>query len=98
MMKKNTKVIPPDVVFYDGKYYDEDGEIKVFPVFLGVEGENFASADDFGNIHDTDPEIKIKEVFYSKKISEYGKFKNEQDEETLVVINEQIGLTKEEFF
>ena len=86
-----------NITFYNDKYNNIDNEITVFPVFLGIEADNFGDYNDFGvEIDDLAEPIRINEVYYTKKISEYRKFNDDDDE--IITVSEKVGLTKEEFF
>src|SRR5690554_582733 len=84
-----------DVIFYNDRFKD----VEVFPIFLGRPKENFPDltpetelVEIYGQF--IGDEFEIKETYYSKQ--EFEILIDENDDE--VIIKDDIGLSKEEFF
>jgi len=80
-----------DIKFYDGVYDD----VSVFPIFLGVDIENFTySSSVHGGVLNS-VNIDIEETFYPEEAFEhYHHTQNASD----TYIKQRYGLTKEKFF
>src|SRR5690554_563738 len=85
-----------DVIFYNDRFKD----VEVFPVFLGRPKENFPDLTPETDLVEAygqfiGDEFEIKETYYSKQEFEIL-IDEENDNE--VIIKDNIGLSKEEFF
>ena len=84
-----------EVDFYKGNF----DNLQVFPVFLGILGENFLVdlsnlEEEYGDIINDSSPTEISDTFYSNQTNDYMIDSNDN----ITVIKEEFGLTKKEFF
>jgi hypothetical protein len=80
-----------DIKFYDGVYDD----VNVFPIFLGIDTENFTYSSSVHGAVQNSVNIDIDETFYPEEDFEhYHHTQNQAD----TYIKQRYGLTKEKFF
>lgn len=83
-----------DIKFYESTYQD----LEIFPIFLGIDGENFEyDVGTYGQVYNAE-NIDIEDVFYPLTDFEY--FKDYTLDPPVVgdVITNIVGLTKDKFF
>lgn len=83
-----------DFKFYESTYQD----LEIFPIFLGIDGENFEyDSATYGQVYNAE-NIDVEDVFYPSTDFEY--FKDYTLDPPVVgdVITNIVGLTKDKFF
>lgn len=83
-----------EVSFYKGRLDNLD----FFPVYLGIEGENFQSLDDYGEVLDIEP-VRVQETFRPEKDFEFNGIVDENGEiENVKLVSALVNLDRKTFF
>lgn len=83
-----------DITFYEATYQD----LEIFPIFLGVDGENFEyDSLTYGSVYNAQ-NVEIEDVFYPELDFEYFKDYTLNPPVVGDVITNIVGLTKDKFF
>jgi len=89
-------------------YKDRFDDYEVFPVFMGVQNEDWfgdivtvdevSTAGDYGVIKNTTEPIVIENIFFAVQNFEYSVEKDNQQNNVILKIKETLALSKKDFF